>query len=136
MVYWKVLLTKTLCLKVSLSKHWKFIGWIFLNLFPANNQKVSADLVGPDMRRFMREEGFGKIYVFIRCISCGQITNPTGKFPIKVIKQKWKGGWGLTFSNQLPQNIKNIFLVFTADTKHYYQTRGSYVTSNIYKTDK
>ena len=41
-----------------------------------------------DMRKFMSEEGFQEIYVFIPSVSCGQISNPTGKFPIKVIKQK------------------------------------------------
>ena len=64
-------------------------GWIFFS--EQTIQTFYLSELEPDMRKFMREEGFDKIYVFIRCISCGQITNPTGKFPIKVIKQKWKG---------------------------------------------
>ena len=60
----------------------------------------------------MRKEGFEEIDVFIPSLfpsnSCGQITNPTGKFPIKVIKQKWHRRMELiSYHKILARNINN-----------------------------
>ena len=100
----------------------------FSSFFSSEYSSIAVTLkLWPGIKKFMTMSSLEKFMFSFPSISCGQITNPTRKFPIKVIKHKLNGRIKFDI-------LCSILWTFQITTAHYIKYLVK-VSENLFYLD-